>query len=91
MNTIVKNFWYALFGFMVAMTFFCSTPAWAADCESPDLVQNAQWKYNPTDRTLKLCQRIFEGQKKHLRCTKFPGKVHVDGSFGYTENPFNLN
>jgi hypothetical protein len=92
MNAHLTRFWYVLLGFMIGMTFFCSEPAWAEpECVTPSLVQNAKWMYNEEERTLRLCQQTHEGNRKGLKCTKFPGKVHLDGAFGYTENPFNLN
>lgn len=77
MNTIVKNFWYTLLGFMIAMTFFCTTPAWAGECADP---ATAQWVYNNKDNTLKFCMESYpdDSYSPLHRCSEYPKKIYFN-------------
>ena len=77
MNTIVKNFWYTLLGFMIAMTFFCTTPAWAGECADP---ATAQWVYNKKENILKFCMESYpdDSYSPLHRCSEYPKKVYFN-------------
>jgi hypothetical protein len=62
---------------MIAMTFFCTTPAWAGECADPE---TAQWVYNNEENILKFCMESYpdDSYSPLHRCSEYPKKVYFN-------------